>query len=45
MSNFEYRTEERKTWVAPEVRQLRAGSAEAGSGTVPDGGPPAAPRS
>ena len=45
MSNFEYRDEGRKAWIAPEIRQLRAGSAEAGSGTIPDGGPPASPRS
>lgn len=38
-------TEVRKAWAAPELRRLRAGSAESGSGTIPDGGSPASPRS
>ena len=31
--------EERKVWSAPEVKRLRAGSAEAGTNATPDGGP------
>ncbi len=35
----------RKEWNAPRVRRLAAGSAEAGSGTIGDGGGPGANRS
>ena len=35
----------RKAWVAPELRRLSAGSAEARSGTLGDGGGPGANRS
>lgn len=45
MADREMRKEERKTWSAPELRRLRAGSAEAGSATVADGGPPGSARS
>jgi hypothetical protein len=34
-------TEGRKAWLAPELRRLNAGAAEAGGGQeVPDGGDP-----
>lgn len=36
---------ERKAWLAPELKQLNAGSAENGSGTRPDGGGPGSSRS
>jgi hypothetical protein len=45
MVNREVRKEERKTWSAPELRRLRAGAAEQGTGTFADGGDPATPRS
>lgn len=33
--------EGRKAWLAPELRRLRAGAAEAGGGQqIPDGGDP-----
>lgn len=35
----------RKEWKAPTLRKLAAGSAEAGSGTLGDGGGPGANRS
>ena len=34
-----------KAWSAPELRRLRAGSAEQGSAQIADGGPPATARS
>ncbi len=37
--------EMRKAWQAPELRRLRAGSAEQGTGSVPDGGAPGNARS
>ncbi len=40
-NNVETKKEGRKAWVAPELRRLRAGAAEAGGGqVVPDGGDP-----
>ncbi len=40
-NNVEMKKEGRKAWVAPELRRLRAGAAEAGGGEVlPDGGDP-----
>jgi hypothetical protein len=40
-NKIELRSEERKAWIAPELRLLRAGAAEAGGGEViPDGGDP-----
>jgi hypothetical protein len=40
-NKIEVRSEGRKAWVAPELRRLRAGAAEAGGGEViPDGGDP-----
>jgi len=45
MVDREVHKEGRKTWSAPELRRLRAGSAEAGSATVADGGAPGAARS
>jgi hypothetical protein len=45
MVDREVRNEERKAWSAPELRRLRAGAAEQGSGTFADGGLPASPRS
>ena len=44
-NNVELRTEARKAWKAPELRRLRAGSAEQGTATVADGGSPSAARS
>ena len=38
-------TEGRKAWLAPELRRLRAGAAEFGTGTIPDGGGPGNARS
>ncbi len=38
-------TEGRKAWLAPELKRLRAGAAEAGQGTIGDGGGPGASRS
>ena len=35
----------RKAWKAPELRRLQAGSAEAGTAQVADGGNPQAARS
>ncbi len=35
----------KRSWVAPDYRQISAGSAEAGSGTFGDGGGPGANRS
>jgi hypothetical protein len=35
----------RKAWTTPTLRRLSAGSAEAGSGTLGDGGGPGANRS
>lgn len=35
----------RLTWVAPKLVTLSAGSAEAGNGTIPDGGAPGSSRS
>lgn len=37
--------EVRKVWSKPELRRLRAGAAEQGSGQIADGGAPATPRS
>jgi hypothetical protein len=37
--------EGRKAWAAPELRRLSAGSAEARTGTLGDGGGPGANRS
>lgn len=34
-----------KVWTAPSLRRLSAGSAEAGAGTLGDGGGPGANRS
>jgi hypothetical protein len=45
MSNREVQKEGLKSWSAPELRRLEAGSAEQGSGVVADGGAPANPRS
>ena len=36
---------DRKVWQAPELKRLTAGSAEAGTGSVPDGGAPGNARS
>jgi len=36
---------ERKEWVSPELKRISAGSAEAGTATVPDGGAPGNARS
>ncbi len=44
-NNVEVKNEGRKAWKAPELRRLRAGSAEAGTATVADGGSPTAARS
>ena len=44
-NNVETRNAERKAWKAPELRRLRAGSAEQGTGTVGDGGGPGVSRS
>ncbi len=35
----------RKAWLAPELKRLRAGAAEFGSGTLGDGGGPGNARS
>jgi hypothetical protein len=45
MKNFEIKNAERKAWNAPELRRLRAGSAEQGQGQVADGAAPSNPRS
>jgi hypothetical protein len=37
--------EGRKAWLVPELRRLRAGAAEFGTGTVPDTGGPGNSRS
>jgi hypothetical protein len=44
-NNVEVRNEGRKSWKAPELRRLRAGSAEFGNGTIADGGATSTPRS
>jgi hypothetical protein len=44
-NEVEVRNGGRKSWKAPELRRLRAGSAEAGNGNIADGGAPSAPRS
>ena len=44
-NNIETKKAARKAWAAPELRRLSAGSAEAGNGTIADGGAPTAPRS
>ena len=41
----EIKSDQRKAWVAPEFVVLRAGSAEAGNGNIPDGGGPGNSRS
>ena len=38
MSDRENRNEGRKAWIAPELRCLRAGAAEAGGADFGDGG-------
>jgi hypothetical protein len=37
--------EQRKEWTAPTLWRMSAGSAEAGAGTIGDGGGPGAARS
>jgi len=44
-NNNNLKNEERMAWSAPQIRRLRAGAAEQGSGPVADGGPTTAPRS
>jgi hypothetical protein len=44
-SKTEIKNEARKSWTAPELRRLDAGSAEQGRGNIADGGAPATPRS
>ena len=40
-NSVEFKKEGRKAWIAPEVRRLKAGAAEAGGGQqIPDGGDP-----
>ena len=41
----EMKKEGRKAWTAPELRRLRAGSAEQGTASFPDGGGPGNARS
>lgn len=45
MRNVEMKNAGRKSWKAPELRRLRAGSAEQGNAQIADGGAPATPRS
>ncbi len=44
-NNSEVKNGGRKAWTAPELRRLRAGSAEAGTAQVADGGAPGQARS
>lgn len=39
------KSDRRTAWVAPKLVTLSAGSAEAGTGTIPDGGGPGNSRS
>lgn len=41
----EFKGAERMAWSAPEFRRMRAGAAEVGQGTIPDGGNTSQPRS
>lgn len=43
--NLEKTVSSRAPWVAPTLSKMSAGSAEAGSGSVPDGGAPGTDRS
>lgn len=46
MRNDTVKNDGRKLWVAPKLQVIKAGSAEqGGSQNIPDGGPPASPRS
>jgi hypothetical protein len=36
---------QRDQWIAPTLTKMSAGSAEAGSGSIPDGGSPGTDRS
>jgi hypothetical protein len=41
MADREFQNEARKVWTSPELRRLRAGSAEnGGTQNIPDGGDP-----
>lgn len=44
-NDVELKSGERKLWVAPQLLVIKAGSAESGNGTIPDGGPPNSARS